>query len=219
MNMLEKQNKPSWARVLEVLRREGGMTAAQVGEALDMSSMGARQHLLRLEKDGSVGSRFEKRPTGRPALIFELTDNAAEHFPQAYDRLAVSILGELEEMHGREAVTELLDHRRTRLEKAYCERLNGTDDPFEKARIIAQIRDEEGHMAESFVDEEGCPAIIEHNCPIRSVAARYPEFCQMEEELFTNVIGAKIERVHHIAKGQYACVYRIGSNSNGKESL
>ncbi len=39
-------------RILQKLKREGSLTAKKLSEDLDMTSMGARQHLQALEENG-----------------------------------------------------------------------------------------------------------------------------------------------------------------------
>ncbi len=212
---MEKRKSPTWMRVLENLQRRGARTSLQVGKALGMTSMGARQHLLRLEEDGLVTSHFEKRKTGRPALVFELSEEAARYFPQNYDQLASGILHELAEMEGREQVLKLLDRRRERMERDYLEKMDGEPDPKRRAELLAKLRDDDGYMAEHAPEPDGTPTIVEHNCPIARVAKEFPEVCQSELELLERVTGARVERVQHMAQGHYACVYRIHANGNG----
>ena len=159
-------------------------------------------------------SHFEKRKTGRPALVFVLSEEAARYFPQNYDRLAAGVLRELSEMSGREKVRELLERRCDRMEKDYLEQMEGETDPVRRAGIIAKIRDEEGYMAEGVTDDDGVATIVEHNCPISSIAKEFPEVCQMELELFERVTGSKVERTQHMVKGSHACVYRLHSNGS-----
>lgn len=206
---MPSRKQPTWLRILEELRRHGGQSATQLGKSLGMSAMGARQHLLRLESDGLVLSRFEKRPTGRPTLLFELSEEASRHFPQSYDRFAESLLRDIEEAGGREKVVELFSRRRERLEEVYREKLANATDPRERAKIIAELRDTEGYMAEADVLEDGTTRLVEHNCPIATVAKAYPEVCQAELELFQNLCEGDVRRTEHIVQGHHSCVYYL----------
>lgn len=206
--------RPTWMRILENLRRRGGQSANQLGKTLGMSAMGARQHLLRLEKDGLVVSHFEKRRTGRPALVFDLSEEASRHFPQGYDRFAESLLRDIEDAGGREKVVELFARRRQRLEEMYREKLAHVNDPLQRAAILAELRDSEGYMAEADLLEDGTIGLVEHNCPIAAVAKAYPEVCQAELDLFQNLCEGEVRRVEHIVQGHQSCVYRLSGTKS-----
>ncbi|MGI6455004.1 MAG: helix-turn-helix transcriptional regulator [bacterium] len=203
-----KQIRNTRMEILALLKKRGAMTAQQVGEVMKMTSMGARQHLTSLESDQLVESDFVRQKTGRPALYFRLTDKADHYFPQRYDSLALSFLRNLEEMEGREKVEEILRRRKEKLLVEYKKILN-SDNVRERVQKIAEIRDNEGYMAEFKEEEDGGLNIIEYNCPITCIANDFPEICQHELELFEEVLGCPVERQDHMIQGTPACVYKI----------
>ncbi len=202
-----KRDRSTRYEILNLLKKNGRMTAKQVGDELGLTAMGARQHLMSLERDSLVSSEFVRQKAGRPALYFALTNNSEKFFPQQYSSLAVGILRNLEEMEGREKIGELLKHRRVKLEKLYKEELNGADIK-DQVQKLAQMRDESGYMAEVEEREDGI-YLKEYNCPIHDVAKEYPEVCNLELELFQDLIDGNVERVEHLIKGKSACVYKI----------
>ena len=73
--------------------------------------------------------------------------------------------------------------------ESYARRLEGKS-LAEKVEILAEIRDEEGYMAEFTEDDEDY-LLVEHNCPIVSIAEEYPHVCETELALFRRSLGAK----------------------------
>src|SRR5712692_2312090 len=75
-------------QILVRLKRTGGSTVEGVATEFGLAGMTVRQHLAGLERDGLVESREERGRTGRPRLLFSLSDGGEERFPKRYDRLA-----------------------------------------------------------------------------------------------------------------------------------
>ncbi|MBI1387380.1 MAG: winged helix-turn-helix transcriptional regulator [bacterium] len=206
--------RPTRMTILCLLKKNGKMTAKQVGEALGVTSMGARQHLTAMEKEGVLDSEFVRQKAGRPALYFKLTPRSDKFFPQQYNDLIINLLRTMEEMDGRDKIGQLLDQRRKKLKTQYESRMNGggTD---ERIQTLSQLRDQEGYMT-NLSDRDGSFEFVEHNCPISRVAHEYPEICQQELALFRELIGLQVERVDHMIDGGHACVYKfVKGNGNG----
>lgn len=216
-----KNDRPTRLHILSLLKKNGQMTSKQVGDIIGVTSMGARQHLTAMEKDGLVDSEFVRQKAGRPALYFKLTDKANSYFPQRYGPLAMDILKNMEDMEGRDTVEKILERRRDNLKQNYCSSIskNGTTSADLKERVqkLADLRDNDGYMTE-MEEKEGEFLIIEHNCPIQIIAKEYNEVCQHELELFKDVLNAPVERVEHMVKGERSCVYRVQMKSQERSS-
>ncbi len=202
-----KRERPARMEILELLKKKGRMTARQVGEALGITPMGARQHLIAMEKDGMVISEFVRQKAGRPTLYYTLSTESEKYFPQNYVSLVLGLLKSLEEMEGRQKINEILQLRREKLIKEYLPQMEGLS-PEEKVRVLAELREKEGYMAE-FEVQNGELILKEHNCPIFSVAKEFPEVCRLELELFKELFDCPIERAEHLINNQHACVYKI----------
>lgn len=90
----------------------------------------------------------------------------------------------------------------------------GTDTLEERVRTLADIRNQEGYMAEYTKDEQGL-ILVENHCPICAAATACRGFCKTELDTFRTVLGddVTVERVDHILQGARRCAYRI---SEGK---
>ena len=68
-------------KILYLLKTRGPQSAAELGDQLQMTSMGARQHLMALESEGWVGFSDEARGRGRPVRLWHLTDRPGNASP------------------------------------------------------------------------------------------------------------------------------------------
>src|SRR5919112_2831709 len=90
---------------LVTLLRRGGRTVEELAQELDLTDNGVRVHLATLERDGIVRQRGSVRRGsggGKPAYIYELTPEAEELFPKAYEPVLGRLLDVLSEQLGSE---------------------------------------------------------------------------------------------------------------------
>ncbi len=194
--------------LMDLIKRNGEMDVAGLAQALGISNVAVRQHLAGLEKSGEVAQRVVHRPVGRPARLYQLTEIGEKAFPQTSDGMAIDLLTRLEKQLGPEAIEKLFEARIKDLSKQYRERMKGAKSLADKWNVLAEIRDEEGYLCTVKPAADGSLKLVEHHCPVREIASRFPQVCRFELELFRRVLGDnKLERVEHILAGQHACCY------------
>jgi predicted ArsR family transcriptional regulator len=200
--------------LMELLKRAGETDVASLARQLGISGVAVRQHLAALERDGKVTQRSVRRPVGRPAGLYRLTEAADEAFPQASAKVALDLLARLQKLMGPDAVHKLLQERLRDLQRLYQEKLKGARSLGKKLQVLAEIRDSEGYLCSS----EPAPAsqakgglrLVEHHCPLAELARQHPEICDYELELFRLVLGEpELRRVDHIGSGGHACAYEL----------
>ena len=201
--------------ILRLLKTQSSMTVSQLAEALGISSMGVRQHLAILERDGFVEHYREKPQRGRPTHLYHLTDKGKEMFPAAYGKFAVSLLKEAEKLNGCEFIDKLFQSRMKSQIDLYKPQINGKV-LIERLEVLTQIRNEEGYMAE-ITEEEEDYVLTEYNCPLAMVVDKYPHACETELALFRQSLDANVRRVDHLMGGSHKCSYRIAKPSKDNE--
>jgi predicted ArsR family transcriptional regulator len=200
--------------VLYQLKTRGPQPAAQIARRLRVTPMAVRQHLYRLKVAGLVDFTDERRKVGRPARVWRLTGEAATRFPDTHGDLTVEIIGAVRAAFGESGMDKLLAQR-TRLQKdEYRARLRPAGTSIAKrAQALADIRREQGYMAECTRMPDGTMLLIENHCPICAAAATCQGLCREELSLFRELLGdkARVERTDHILAGARRCAYRISA--------
>jgi predicted ArsR family transcriptional regulator len=197
------ENVPTRREILRLIRQHGGMTAQQLADKMQITSMGVRRHLLALERDGLVRMQTQRQAAGRPTFVYRLTDEGYDTFPKNYHLLATQLL----DAAGKERVSDLFAGRMDQLVAQYEPRMRGKDLAGRVAEL-AKIQDENGYMA-VWEKTDGGYLLKEQNCAIYRVACRFQEACQYEIELFRRLLNADITRVEHQLKGELTCAYFI----------
>jgi predicted ArsR family transcriptional regulator len=187
------------------------MDSAQLAQRLGVTAMAVRQHLYALQREKLVTAEERPVPIGRPAKYWRLTREADRLFPDAYAELSVALLDALGDTFGPAGLKRVMESRCARQRTAYEQRIPASASLEEKLQQLAQIRTEEGYMAEVRPDEGGGFLFIENHCPICAAATVCRGFCETELSLFRAVLGrgVQVERVEHIVSGDRRCAYRI----------
>jgi predicted ArsR family transcriptional regulator len=197
-------------RIVKLLKTEGPLDSATLASRIGVSAMAVRQHLYMLQDQQMVTAKERPVPLGRPAKYWELTRQADRLFPDAYAELSVSLIDSLNDAFGAQGLQKILESRSARQRAAYSDRISSTMPLRKKLQKLAQIRTEEGYMAELRSEGAGHYLFIENHCPICAAASNCTGLCASELSLFRSVLGPVIvERVEHILAGERRCVYRI----------
>lgn len=200
-------------KILETLKRKGPLTAEELGRNLSITSMGVRQHLVAMERDGFVDYETKQRGVGRPSYVYALTHAGDELFPRSYPQLLTGFLEATREAYGEAGLEQVFKKRNDALTFAYQTRLAGKD-LAGKVAELAHIRSEEGYMATWERRDERTFVLSENNCAICQVAQKCLQACAFELELFKILLPeAKVFREKYIMEGDLCCLYVIKRTS------
>ena len=206
--------------IVKLLKTEGPLGSAQLAERLGLTAMAVRLHLYALQEEGMVTAEDRPVPVGRPAKFWRLTREADRHFPEAYAELSVALIDAMQETFGAEGLNRVLASRCARQQADYAKRIRAADPLEKRLKDLAQVRTEEGYMAEvREADEEGGFLLVENHCPICAAANACQGFCSTELDLFRTVLGpgVEVERVEHIVSGDQRCAYRVRPKARARK--
>jgi len=201
-------NAPAPTRLLELIRLHGPQTARELADRLSIGPVSIRAQLRTLESANLVERAIEPRPVGRPVARFRLTASADALFPKRYDLFAGKLLDSLVSDLGIDALQRIL----ARWEDELHAHLDGVlpQEPSARLEALAKHQTRYGFMAEVDHAPDGSVSLVERNCPIAALAARYPEICEREAALFSRTLKWKTTLVSCQAKGDGVCAFRIG---------
>ncbi|MGZ4763027.1 MAG: helix-turn-helix transcriptional regulator [Ilumatobacteraceae bacterium] len=198
-------------RIVERLKRVESATATDLAAEFGLTDTALRQHLDALEDSGLV-TRSMEEPTGRgrPPVHWQLAPAASEGFPDRHGELTVDLLDSVRSTLGQRALDRVIAARSDRQAAAYTESVAGSTSLAERLQKLADIRSDEGYLAEARADDGGF-LLIEHHCPIRDAAGACGALCSAELDVFQRVLGpaVRVTRVQHVLAGDRRCAYRV----------
>jgi predicted ArsR family transcriptional regulator len=201
--------------ILVHLRQAGPTTPDGLAAALGASRTGILQQLYALEEARLVSHAAEKHGVGRPRHVYDVTPDAQGLFPTDYGGFASGLVKAIEAVGGEDLVEQVFAARRVqigdRIRRHMAERLADDAPLGDRVRVLAQLQDEAGYLADAVIDSDGSLRLREHNCAIDKIARRTMAPCDAELALFQEVLGAEVVRESHIASGDRCCSYKVDS--------
>ena len=196
-------------QIVRLLRRSN-RTVEDFAGALDLTHNGVRAHLAVLERDGIVRQRGSLRRSssggGKPAYVYELTQEGEDLFPKAYEPALGRLLDILSERLGPEESEALLRSVGRRLAEEHSTRADGG---HARLRTAVEVLNELGGLAE-LEERDGALRIRGYSCPLGGVTPNHPEVCRMAEALVAEVAGVSVQE--HCDRGERPrCCFEVAS--------
>lgn len=199
---------PTRREMVNLLKKQGDMTAEDLASAMGLTSSAVRQQLTALQRDGLVAFAELRDGPGRPRHLYHLTAAADGLYPRTYAQLTNELLDYVGEADP-DLVEQVFRRRRQRRIEGALTRLAGKD-LAGKVAELAHILDEDGYLAEAVPRGDGTFLIVEHNCAILGIALRYGQACGTEIDFIRAVLpAATVDRVTHMVQGAHNCSYLI----------
>ena len=198
--------------LLLAIKRAGEIGADELAAELAITVSAVRQQLGGLAADGLIERRDERKGPGRPRHLYRLSELGDTLFPRTYGELTTELL-DYADQEDPELVERLFARRRDRRIELATARMEGKPFP-EQVRVLTEILDEDGYLAELVAQPDGSFRIVEHNCAILAVAMKYGTACGSELAFIRQVLpGADVERVSHLLAGAHTCAYEVRPRS------
>lgn len=200
-------------QILEILRDTGQSTVDDIVQELRkrrgdaITAVTVRHHLKLLQDQHLIQTpqlRHRNTP-GRPQHIYELTEQADEHFPNNYQRLATTLLNQLEAHLPPEGVNVIMEG----VADSMAAEAQITDAPLPKRLDFAvQYLNEHGYHATWEQCDEGY-VLHTHNCPYHHLAQKTDALCGMDMRLVSSLLGVVPRLMSRISDGGSNCAYLI----------
>jgi predicted ArsR family transcriptional regulator len=177
--------------LLDLIRRRGPLTVAELAEAMGVTATAIRVRLNRLVGSGLVERQAEHGGRGRPRHTYQASVEAHRKLGQNYADLAVVLWEEMMRTVEDRKLRRLLFTRITeRLAEMYRAQLTGSE--WEGRLVeLGTILHDRGIEAEVVRGdgEAGLPVLRQHSCPYFELAEADPAVCAMERKMFEKVLG------------------------------
>ncbi len=200
--------------ILAKLKNQGAMTSGELAKELAMTSMGARQHLLRLEGKNLVSHFLQKADVGRPKQMWQLTELGHKRFPDRHADLTLHLIESVSNIFGEQGLEQVIASRETQMLEKYQAALNACTSLYSKVETLALIRSQEGYMASVEKIAANEYLLIESHCPICTAARQCQNFCRSELSIFQQCFGDgfNVGRSEYLLTGDRRCSYHISKN-------
>ena len=190
-------------QIITLLRRSS-RTVDELAQALDLTHTAVRAHLAALERDGLVLQRSERRGSGKPSAVYDLTSAAEYLFPKSYGQLLDQLLKVLQRQMPPEEVETLL--REVGRQIAAQWKLPPGELRVRLEAAVEVLNELGGLMERETEGEMLC--IRGYRCPFASVVREHPEVCDLAETLLSELVGVPVQE-HCERTGPVPCRFVV----------
>ncbi len=200
--------RPVDQAVLDLLRRERGMTVTEMIDRLDVTATAVRQRLDRLVEMGLVERRKETAGRGRPTFRYLLSPAGWREVGATYADLAMAMWREVHDLPESEIKGVLLQRVTKRMGQAYQDEIpNGT--LTERMASMVKVLGERKIPAR--LDQLGNLPVLEvQACPYPGLVTGEHDrsVCELEQQVLTAAMGQDMELSQCRLDGHHSCQFR-----------
>lgn len=187
---LDKRFFDSTRGRIVTLLRGTTKTVNELAEELELTDNAVRAHLLSLERDGLIKQSGLQRGTRKPHFAYELTAEADNLFPKAYDALLNQLITVLKGRLAPATLEQVLrDVGRSLAGAQAAGRKNGNLESRLEGGLTAL--EAIGGAARIEKDKERF-FIRSESCPLAAAVTEHPEVCRLAETLLSEIIGVDV---------------------------
>lgn len=190
---------------LTSLDRLGGGTIQALCEATGVTATAVRQRLSRLQSLGYVNRETVRTGRGRPHHIYQVTELGRRQFGDNYTELARLLWSELHSIDEPEIRHRVTSRIRDAMVQQYGVSVSGTalSDRFSQLGSALTAR---GFSVE--VDARSpLPVLRENHCPYLDLAKQDAGICELEQQVFEQVLGVPLALSSCCRDGHNCCEF------------
>lgn len=212
-------------RVLQGVLTHGPISAAHLGEQLNLTPAAVRRHLDALESDGVIVVAPLKQHgagAGRPARRYVIAPQGHAKLGNDYLDIARNALMMLQDKVGEDALRSFAAQRAHDMEEKYRPIVETAgDDVAARAEALAEAMTSDGFVASANVmapqtNRVRAPLpmlasiqLCQGHCPVRDLAEDFHIFCDEETEIIADLLGVDVRRLSTMAGGAHVCTTHV----------
>jgi predicted ArsR family transcriptional regulator len=192
--------------LLDLIRRHGPLTIAEMVERLGVTPTAVRNRLTRLVGSGMVERQTEQGGRGRPRHTYQASVVAQKRLGQNYADLAVVLWDEMMRAVEDRKLRRILFSRITeRLADVYRAQLTGQEWEGRLVQLGTILHDRGIEAEVTPGDGTMMPVLKQHSCPYYELAEVDRAVCAMERKMFEKVLGRGLRLSQCRLDGHRSC--------------
>ena len=193
------------ARLLRLVRRSPA-SINDLAQAVGITDNAVRGHVAAMERDGLVREESQRATGGKPARVYDLTQEGEELFPKAYALVLQEMIAMVRDRDGDEAAVAMLREVGQRLGEG-----GAAANATEAARVAAAsaVLESLGGSIEA-ERSNGSWVLRSAGCPLSRVVSGAPEACGLVESMVAEITRRPVREICD-RSGRPRCAFRIES--------
>jgi predicted ArsR family transcriptional regulator len=203
--------------LLDILRKSGPASVAQLAAAMGVTATAVRQRLTRLLAQGDIERTTERTSRGRPVHRYGLTEKGRRRAGANFADLATALWDEMRSIRDPEVRRGLLARISSRMATLYAAQIRGSN-LDERMQSLAELFRQ--RQIPFDVEHSGeLPLLHARACPYPELAEKDRSVCAMEKNLFSELLGESVRLSNCRLDGHDCCTFEpaltaIGTHEN-----
>lgn len=193
------------AQLLDLLRRHGAMSVAEIAEATHVTATAVRQRLTRLMGQGLVDRESAKASRGRPSHRYSPTEKAKRQAGSNFFDLALVLWQEIRAVKDESVRKGLLQRLAQSMARLYAGRIEGST-PVARVESLQAVFASRNLPLE-FDSHGGVPTLTVIDCPYPVLAEQDRGICAVERMLFAEVLEQPVKLAQCRLEGHACCQF------------
>lgn len=194
-------------KFLEQLHRLCGGTVQEICEAVGVTATAVRQRLSKLEGQGLVAREVVRAGRGRPHHVYRVSDAGLRCLGENYRDLALILWRALHRIEEPSVRSAVLGQIRDEFVRRYG-RVSSDGSLAERTRQLQEELVSHGYDVE-YEGQGELPVLKERSCPYQDLAMADPSICEMEMEVFSRILNAKVDLTQCCLDGHSHCEFHV----------
>jgi predicted ArsR family transcriptional regulator len=199
------ENETSDIALLDILRKQGPLSVAQLATAMQVTATAVRQRLARLQARSEIERTTCRAGRGRPVHRYALTEKGRRRAGANFADLAVALWQEIRAVKDAEIRRGLLQRISRRLAEMYAEQVTGQGVEQRMEDLAQVFRDRRIPFEVETASE--LPVLNALACPYPELAEQDRSICAMERMLFSELVGDNLKLTNCRLDGGSCCTF------------
>ena len=188
------------------LQRLGSVTIQDLCDAAGVTATAIRQRLGRLQTLGLIDRTTIRAGRGRPHHTYQITDLGRRHLGDNYSDLARLLWNELQTINEADVRERVTGRIRDAMVRQYGANVSGTVLQERFAQLGLALSDR-GFSVEVGTDPS-LPILRENHCPYHELAQQDRGICELEQQVFEQVLGVPLTLSSCCRDGHHCCEFQ-----------
>lgn len=197
---------------LSVLQRQSPATVQGLCEAIGITATAVRQKLLRFQASGQVERQLSRQDRGRPCHTYHLTAKGLKSLGDDHAEIAAILWKQIMQIRDPEVRRQVLAGVKDGLVERFGEIQSGAG-LASRLQLLTSSLANQGFDLEVAAESgsAGLPILREHNCPYHELTTEDASICELEQSVFSELLGVPVELSSCRLDGHSCCEFQVGS--------
>jgi predicted ArsR family transcriptional regulator len=196
---------------LSVLQRQSSATVQNLCDAIGVTATAVRQKLMRFQAEGFVAREVIRQERGRPCHVYRLTESGVRELGDDHAEIAAILWRQIMSIEQPDVRLNVLSGVKNALVERFGDCSDGTSLASRLQMLTSKMAEQGFDLEyEPGAESSDLPILREYNCPYHELAEEDSSICDLEQSVFSELLGVPVELSSCRLDGHQCCEFQVG---------